>query len=186
MVTRRTALGAGMALATVVSAGGLAAYGPIARQRGEDGSIDALLIDDSIDMPGDVGAIIKARKAPPSVVSIRLDAAAQAGLRRVLQQSQAIVGVSSGATLFCLERIAWDYGFRLTARTQRPSLDLGNKAFLMDVAGFLDGAGQPATNPSALVRAYRPSRADAATGTLHAWTMQKSDGSQLHQRRKEA
>ena len=53
------------------------------------------------------------------VVEVRLDAAGQAGLMRVLDKSHGIVGISSGATLFCLERIAWDHGFRLTGRSQR-------------------------------------------------------------------
>ena len=49
-----------------------------------------------------------------------------------------------------------------------------------DVAAFLSGAHPSAASPSLLARAYRPSRAD---GLLHAWVMQKSASPQLRQGR---
>jgi hypothetical protein len=93
-----------------------------------------------------------------------------------LEKSQAIAGISSGATLFCLERIAWDHGFRLTGRSQRCTSDPGETC-LQDLAAFLGGT-HPAANPPSLARAYRPSRAD---GLLHAWVMRKSAGPQFRQ-----
>lgn len=122
-------------------------------------------------MPRQMAAFIKASSRTLPVVGIQLDAAAHAGLMRVLDKSQAIVGISSGATLFCVERIAWDHGFRLTERSQQCADDLTDDAFRRDVAAFLSRSHAPAASPSPLARAYRPSRAD---GTLHAWVMQKS------------
>jgi hypothetical protein len=178
MLRRRTVLGAGLAFAAVACTAGFGAYGPTARRRREARSIDALLIDGSIEMPRQMAALIKASRRTLPVVGIQLDAAAQVGLNRVLDKSHAIVGISSGATLFCLERIAWDHGFRLTGRSQRCAGDPGDDACWQDVAAFLSGAHPPATSPAPLARAYRPTRAD---GTLHAWVMQKSTRPQLHQ-----
>jgi hypothetical protein len=118
-----------------------------------------------------LAAFIKAASRTVPVIGIRLDAAAHAGLLRVLDQSQAIAGISSGAALFCMERIGWDHGFRLTGRSQRCAGDLGADACQQDVTEFLREASGPAASALPLARAYRPSRAD---GTLHAWVMQKS------------
>ena len=171
MVTRRTVLGAGLAFAALACTAGFGAYVPTARRRRNAQAIDALFIDENIEMPRQLATFIKTGRRTLPVISIQLDAASQAGLKRVLGSSQAIVGLSSGATLFCLERIAWDHGFRLTGRSQRCVGDAGQDACRQDVAAFLSGAHPPAASASLLARAYRPSRAD---GTLHAWVMQKS------------
>jgi hypothetical protein len=181
MVTRRTAIGAGLALASVAWAAGFDAYGATApRPRGAR-SIDALLIDDSIEAPRQMARLIDASRREIPVVAIQLDAAGQAVMTRVLDESRAVAGISSGATLFCLERIAWDHGFRLTERSQRFASDLSGDADRQDMAAFLSGMQLPAGSPSPLARDYRPSRAD---GVLHAWTMQKS-GPQFRQGRRE-
>jgi hypothetical protein len=179
MITRRTAVGAGLAFAVVA---GVGASGPTAGRRRETRSIDALLIDATIEMPRPMAAFIKARMRTLPVVGIQLDAAAHAGLRRVLDESHAIVGISSGATLFCLERIAWDHGLRLTGRSQQCARDLDDVGCWQEVAAFLSGAHPPVASPSHLARAYRPSRVD---GMLHAWTMQKSACAPLRQGRQD-
>jgi hypothetical protein len=179
MVTRRTVVGAGLAFASVACAG-FGAYGPTARPRREARSIDALLIDESLEMPRQMAAFIDASTRALPIVGIQLDAAGEAALRRVLDKSHAIVGISSGATLFCLERIAWDHGFRLTRRSQHFASDPGDDAWRQDVAAYLSGTHTPAASPSALARAYRPSRAD---GILHASVMQKSSSQFRQQRR---
>jgi len=153
-----------------------------ARRHQEARSIDVLLVDESIKMPRHLAAFIKASKRTLPVVGLQLDAAAQTGLRRVLDTSHAIVGVSLGATLFCLERIAWDHGLRLTDRSQRCASDPGDDACRQDMAAFLSGTRPLAAVPSLLTRAYRPSRAD---GLLHVWVMQKSVSPQLRQGRRE-
>jgi hypothetical protein len=122
-------------------------------------------------MPRQVAAFIQASRRTLPVVGIQLDAAAHAGLLRVLDQSRAMVGISSGATLFCLERIAWDHGFRLTGRSERRASDPGDDTWRQDVASYLSGAHPPTAGPSPFARTYRPSRVD---GTLHAWVMRKS------------
>lgn len=170
MTTRRIVLGAGLTFATMACTAGFRGYDPTAHRR-EARSIDALLIDETIDMPSQVVAFITAGRHTLPVIGIRLDAAAHTGLMRVLDQSHAIIGISSGATLFCLERVAWDHGFRLTGRSQRCASDFGDDDRRPDVAAFLRGAHGSAANPATLARAYRPSRTDR---TLHAWAMQKS------------
>lgn len=181
MVTRRTAIGAGLAFTAVACSAAVGAYAPAARRRRDARSIDALLIDDSIEMSRPMAAFIEANRRALPVVGIQLDAPGQAGLMRILDQSQAIVGVSSGATLFCLERIAWDHGFRLTARSERCAGEPGDDACRQELAAYLAEAQPLAASSTAFVRTYRPSRAD---GMLHAWVMQKSRP-QLRQSRQE-
>jgi len=182
MVTRRTAVGTGLAFTAMAWTAGFGAYGATARRSGEARSIDALLIDEGIEAPREMAAIIKANSRAMPVVGIQLDAAGQAGLMRVLDRSYAIVGVSSGATLFCLERIAWDHGFRLMGRSQWRAGAPGDETGQQDVAAFLSGVHLLASSPSTLARDYRPSRAD---GLLHAWIMHKSSP-QFRQLRREA
>jgi len=181
MMTRRTVLGAGLALASACTAA-FGECGASGRRHRERRSIDALLIDQSIEMPRQLPAFITACGRTLPVVGIRLDAAAHAGLRHVLDTSHAIVGISSGATLFCLERIAWNHGFRLTGRSQRCASDPGDNACWRDVTAYLSATHPLAAIPSLSTRAYRPSRAD---GLLHAWVMQKSTNPQLRQGRRE-
>jgi hypothetical protein len=182
MVTRRTAIGAGLAFGSVAWAAGFGVYGATVQGRSEARSVDVLLIDDSLEMSGQMAAFIQAGRRALPVVGFQLDAAGHAGLMRVLNKSQAIAGISSGATLFCLERIAWDHGFRLTGRSEGYASDPGDDAFRQDVVVFISGTEPAAASASPLARAYRPSRAD---GMLHAWIMQKS-GPQLRQHRREA
>jgi hypothetical protein len=182
MITRRTVLKAGLAFTAAACTAGFGAHDPTAQRRGEVRSIDALLFDETIEMPRQMSTFIKASRQTLPVFGIQLDAVSHAGLMRVLNESQAIVGISSGATLFCLERLAWDPGFRLTGRSQRCASDQGNDTCWRDVAAFLSEAHPLAANPSSLVRAYRPSRGD---GTLHVWAMQKYAGPQFNQGRLE-
>jgi hypothetical protein len=87
-----------------------------------------------------------------------------------------IAGISSGATLSCLERIAWDYGYRMTRRSEHE--------FVATVASSLESDATVRVLADAIIRdrpetfaaaiapaghAYRPSMTD---DTLHAWIMQ--------------
>ncbi len=158
MLTRRTAIASGLAFASMAGAAW-------PRQRP---SVDALLIDDSIEKPRHLAEFLKAGRWELPVLEVRLDAPGQAGLQRVLDQSQVIAGISCGATLFCLERIGWDHGFRLTGRRQRGAAEPG-AAYWHDVTAFLNGH-PPAAGLSSPGRPYRPSRAD---GLLHTWVIAK-------------
>jgi hypothetical protein len=171
MVTRRTAIGAGLAFGSVTLAAGFGACGAITPRRREARLIDALLIDQNIETPAHIAALLKAAKANLPVVEIDLDAAGLVKLGRVLGGSHTIAGISSGATLFCLERISWDHGFRLTAHSQTRSRNPSADAFEQDVAAFVSGIHSATSSPSPPGHDYRPSRAD---GLLHAWIMQKS------------
>ena len=171
MVTRRTAIGAGLAFAAVACSAAVGAVAPTTRHRRGARSIDAFLIDESIEMSRPMAAFIEDYRQALPVVGIQLDAPGQVGLMHALDKSQAVVGLSSGATLFCLERIAWDHGFRLTARSQRCAGEPGGAACRQDVAAYLAGAHGAAASFAPPARAYRPSRAD---GLLHAWVMERS------------
>ena len=170
MLTRRTALGAGLALASALCIADFRELTPLVQRRRTARSFDALLFDETIPLPRTLAAFVDSHRRTLPVIAIRLDAAGQAGLRRVLSTSHAIVGITSGATLFCLERIAWDQGMRLTARSQHCTTDPSESSCQQDAAAFLDGARPAAASAGLQARTYRPSRADAL---MHAWVMQK-------------
>jgi hypothetical protein len=161
---------------------GLGANGLTARPRRQQRSIDALLVDEDIEMPRQMAAFMRASRRGLPIVAIQLDAAGQAGLRSALDKSHAIVGISSGATLFCVERIGWEHGFRLTGRSQGCAGDQGGDTCRQDVAAYLSGAHPPTASSLLLARAYRPSRSD---GMVHIWIMHKSADSQLPQSRRD-
>jgi hypothetical protein len=169
MLTRRTAIGAGIAFASLSSATGVSLLRPLSQRRREARSIDALFVDETVDMPSGVAAFLKGHGPTLPVVGLRLDAATHAGLRRILDQSSVIAGISSGASLFCLERIAWDHGFRLTERGEHCAGSLDDDAAPQSLVAVLGGTNPTGVGISAVDRAYRPSRAD---GTLHIWSMQ--------------
>jgi hypothetical protein len=164
VITRRMALGTGLAIATAVSSG---AYGAVVTGRRNIPKVNALLVDRTIKMPDQIEALIAASARTLPVIRVDLDAAAHAGLMRVLGDSEAIVGVSSGATLFCLERLAWDHGFRLTQRRSTPVIE----ARWQDAASLLSGHVSSGTRASP-IPGYAPSRAD---GLLHSWLIQRPD-----------
>jgi hypothetical protein len=167
-----------MAVAVTAGTSRIGAWGATSERRRTPGSIDVLLCDETIEMPLQIAALIDASRQTLPVVGIQLDAVEHAALKRVLLESHSIVGISSGATLFCLERISWDHGFRLTGRIQRCANEVNDAACMQGLAAFLSGANPPVATPSQLTRAYRPSRAD---GTLHAWAMRKSVSRQLRE-----
>ena len=169
-MTRRAAVATGIATLSLSSAPVAAAYCAGDRYPLSAQPIDALLVDRSVAMPRPIAAYVAARQRTLAVVNIALDVAGHTALKCVFATSNVIIGFSSGATLFCVERIAWDHGFRLIGRSQRCDGDLGDDACRQDVLAFLDGTQPFAVDPSALARTYRPSRAD---GTLHAWAMRK-------------
>lgn len=172
MVTRRTAIATGLAAAALTCTPGPSAPGPIARGRRQAQSADALLIEENFEWPRQRAALIQAGGGPLPVLEVRLDAPGLVGLKRLLDKSHAIIGISCGATLFCVERIAWDHGFRLTDRSQHCARDPGHEACRQQVAEFLSGTeALTARASSLLVRTYRPSRTD---GMLHTWLIRKS------------
>jgi len=170
MVTRRTVLGTGLALASMACSAAIGAEGTASHRRRESRAIDALLIDETLVMPRPLTAYAHRSARSLPVIGIQLDAAGYAAMIRVLDRSQVLVGISSGATLFCLERIAWDRGFRLAGRSERHSGEAGAHALRQDVATYLKGEMPPAASTLRGARSYRPSRADA---TLHAWVLRK-------------
>jgi hypothetical protein len=182
MMTRRTILSAGLVFTATACTTAFGAADPTESRRREARAIDALLIDETIEIPEEISELVEASRRRLPVVGIQLDAASHAELMSVLQQSQVIVGVSSGATLFCLERMAREHGLRLTERHQRCASDSVGNPCWRDVANLLSMAHPLAVNPSPNVGAYRPSRMD---GMLHVWTMQRYADPQFNHGRQE-
>jgi hypothetical protein len=178
-MTRRTALGTGLTLVSLAGSVGAAA----ATRHLELGSADALLVDDAIALPDPVAAFVQARGRTMPVIGVQLDAGGYAGLMRVLDRSRALTGISSGAVLFCVERIAAEHGFRLTGHRQSCSSRLCKDARREDVLAFLGGTTPLDTDAVPRSRAYRPSHADQM---LHAWIMHKAVGSRPRQGVREA
>jgi hypothetical protein len=181
MITRRAVLGVGATVASTACMTGFKAYAATPGVRAQP--IDALLVDKNVHMPRQIAAYISARSKILPVATITLDAAGHSELMRLLNNSQAIIGISSGATLFCVERLAWDHGYRLTGRSQQCLSAINDQSCQQDVAAFLIAAHSPTVPTSSETCAYRPSHAD---DTLHAWIMQKSAGARLLQTRREA
>ena len=182
-LTRRTVLGTGLALATLAGSAALGDDDATALGRREARAIDALLVDETIVMPGTLATYARRSARSLPVIGIQLDAVGYAGILRLLDRSQALVGISSGATLFCLERIAWDRGFRLTARTERHAGDAGANALRQDLAAYLGRQVPAGASALRLARTYRPSRVDAM---LHAWVLRKPVRPRLPTDRREA
>jgi hypothetical protein len=180
MMTRRSAIGSGVACALVACASSFGANAAIASQRRPPRSIDALLIDDDIALPRPMAAFVETNRRNLPVVAIQLDARGQAVLTRILDASRTLVGLSSGATLFCVERIAWDHGYRMVARRQRCAAGPDADACCQDMSAYVSGAQAFAASADISAGDYRPSRAD---GTLHSWLMQKSRPQYIRNRR---
>ena len=170
LVTRRAVIGTGAVAASLAYAGSSAASARAADNRAAIRPIDAMLIDDGLDLPRPLADFVTARARTLPVVTIRLDAAGHSALNRVLNESHVIVGITAGATLFCVERIAWEHGYRLTARTQRGHADFNAANGRRVVAAFLNDAHPFTASPALPAAAYRPSLND---GMLHAWAMRK-------------
>lgn len=168
MITRRTAITTGAAFASTAIAGGLDAHATSAIGNGHAGSVMILLVDETIVAPRRLAALVQSGGHRLPELAVRLDAAGQQDLRRMFAQADTVVGISSGATLFCLERMAWDHGFRLSGRSQQDADDI---AALRDLATFAGGTAPAASTVVSFARDYRPSRTD---GLIHTWIMHKS------------
>ncbi len=158
MITRRVMLGSALVAAAAVGP----AWAALARSGLPPRTINALLIDRTIPLPRTLAALIETDRQGMPVVDLTLDAGAHSALQQTLRASGAVVGISCGATLFCVERMAWDYGHRLTARTQRSSAASGD--WDGDLAAIA-GGGTVSQPP-----AYAPSRSD---GLIHVWMIER-------------
>jgi hypothetical protein len=168
MITRRTALGIGITFASAAFASSFEAYA--APPSIHPQPIDALLVDKSVPLPRQIAAYIDARRHMLPVVAIDLDATGYNDLMELLNKSGVIAGISSGAALFCLERLAWNHGFRLTGRSPQCLSTLNAQICQQDIAAFLLAAHSPDAPHSSETCLYRPSHTD---DTLHAWVMRK-------------
>jgi hypothetical protein len=176
MITRREVLGAGVALASISSVMGLnSAFGaeavnnPTALPK-----VSALVLDEGLGVSTPLLDVLHRHKRDLSFLTLGLDAFASTALKPLFSSGQMIAGLSAGATLFCLERIAWDYGYRITRRSEhefKASAGNENDALVLALASSIMN-NQPEPFAAAIApnnRAYRPSRSD---DTLHSWIMQ--------------
>lgn len=164
MMTRRQVLGTGVALASISATPGWAAA-----PRGGAGTgqlPDALVVDDSMVLPDSVASLVEAGSSTLPLFRLRLDAPGLADLAGTLNRSVVLAGISSGASLFCLERIARDSGYRLIARQQHRA---DAASCRHELTALLLGRTQAPADGASL-RAYAPSRAD---GAVHTWLLAK-------------
>lgn len=175
MVTRREVLGAGLALTAISSAIGSYSVTAVEEHSGIPKAA-TLVLDESLGVSTALVDFLHNRKPDLSLLTIRLDSFASTELKPLLNSARMIAGISSGATLFCLERIAWDYGYRVTRRSehkfkaQTVGARKNDEAFLAIAHAII--SNQPESFAAAIApssRGYRPSMTD---DTLHAWIMQ--------------
>ncbi|NMN04590.1 MULTISPECIES: hypothetical protein [unclassified Novosphingobium] len=170
--TRRAMLGGALALA------GGAGLGAGAQARVAWRPIDAVVIDGRAPLPRELSGRLAA--APASVLQFTPDVTGYAAMARMFADSQAVSGVTSGATLFCLEQIAADHGFRLTGHACHAADDPACSRAL----GTALGAIAPAAPAMQAGRATYNRSCEA--GRLHVWTMHKRAGAPLRAARQES
>ncbi len=171
LMTRRTALQAALALATA-AVRPTAALSDEALQPGSIHrhavSLDGLFIDETIQLSGTLLDWLYAARHTLPVVGVRLDARSHESLQQALSSGRTFLGCSTGATLFCLERMAWEHRLRLTDRRTLPIAQLNLQTLRQTVATVVDERPSHVASPVTAVRTYRPSRTD---GLLHIWLM---------------
>ncbi len=177
MMTRRETLGAGLVAVAAVVSPVLAAMPASAAPGVAPLRLDALLLDGGIALPTPVAALVEAHGPTTTIAPLRLDAAGFADVARLLRRSTVVAGISSGASLFCLERIAWDSGFRLTSHIALSATDATFDECRRELAPMLRGQ-VPAAGDRAAIRHYAPSRTD---GIVHLWMLHKPARNALRQ-----
>ena len=170
MITRRAAIGAGLLSGSGALVPARGSFAGVRTSYPAPRTIEALLVDSTVAVPSQLAAFVKLTRPDVPIRTLDLDAASHAGLARLLSECSAVAGLSSGAGLFCLEQIAWDHGFRVTARTEQNMDDAGKEACRQDIAAFLAGVRLD-ENRHARARVVRPSRVD---GFLHVWVIEKA------------
>jgi hypothetical protein len=178
MVTRREVLGAGLAFASVSAAIGLNSAGSVRAVKDQTGLpvVGAMVLDGRLGISAMLADLLHNRKPDLPFLTIGLDSFTSIELKPIFNSALMIAGISSGATLFCLERIAWDYRYRITRRSEHEFKATAANATDNDatVVALADAiiSNKPETFAAAIApasRAYRPSMTD---DTLHAWIMQ--------------
>lgn len=164
LVTRRSAIVGGLAAASMATGAGAAIC------RKQQSPFQVLLFEEEVTLPDHLTAFagLQARTMPVEV--LRLDASGYAGINRILALNSSVLGISSGATLFCLERMGWDHGFRLMARSEHCVGNRDSEACRRELAAFLGAAEGPGARSHPSVRSYQPRRTD---GAVHVWAMRK-------------
>lgn len=180
MTTRREVLESGLIAAAILGGGSAttAIAAPSRHPLGSFSDVDALLVSESIVLPAGLRLTATGSGRTLPVIPVGLTHAQYGDLRRVLARYDAVAGLSSGAELFCIERIGWNYGMRLMQLHSREASSgdpLGNARAAMQLLGRVESQVGPIARPAN----YRPSQAD---GLVHAWILQKprSDSASRH------
>jgi hypothetical protein len=157
--------GAGLSVALAIAAPSLA--------RSPASSPPLLLIDETVTLPDRLAAFVADWRRLQPVSPLSLDASGYNALRRTMAEYSQIIGIGSGATLFCVERIAWDCGLRIAWRSQHGCNQAGDSAGIRELAAALDGACPAPTGQLAALATLQPAHGD---GTLHIWTLMGRPG----------
>jgi hypothetical protein len=178
VVTRRKVLGAGLAITSVSGAVALYSGTELSAVKDPTGlaKVGSLVLDERLGISTAWVDFLHDRKPELRVLTIGLDSFVAIELKPVLSSGHVIAGISSGATLFCLERIAWDHGYRVSRRSEHDFVATvanspDNDATLRVLADAII-SGRPDSFAAEIApagHAYRPSMTD---DTLHAWIMQ--------------
>jgi hypothetical protein len=176
MVTWREVLEGGLTAAAILG-GASAPSAMAARSRPlllAPLAVQALLVGESIVLPEGLCLVPPGARRPLPVIPVGLAHANYGELKRILSHYDMVAGLSSGATLFCIERIAWDHGLRLTRLQSREasSDDISRNA---QAVWQVLAPVESSVGSNTRFAAYRPSRND---GLVHAWIMQKSRSGQ--------
>lgn len=172
MATRRDVLGSGLATAAVLGCAGISAAGvaPIGRRVPSQGEVRALMVGEGIVLPDDLRVDPTAARRQIPIIPVGLAHSGYYELKRVLDRYGAVAGLSSGGSLFCIERIAWGHGMRLTRLHSYQASAEDRARHARAVSRLLSPA-----EPASRVPSYRPSQTD---GLVHAWIMENSGSPQ--------
>jgi hypothetical protein len=130
--------------------------------------ISAFLMDDEVEESARFAKALRTKLQRIIVLPATLDSKFYSELNVLFSSRHLIGGITTGAALFCLERIAWNRGLRLVWRRNfsREATGQGTIPFAM-LARSLSGDSRALT-PSNPIRSYRPSRSEQL---VHAWIL---------------
>ena len=130
--------------------------------------ISALLTDYEVDESSRCAQDLRTQLQGITILPATLDAKFYGELNMLFRSHRSIGGITTGAALFCLERIAWDHGLRLAWRRSFTLAATGHDALPFPMLARSFTGDSRALTPSNPIRGYRNSRSDRL---IHAWIL---------------
>ena len=130
--------------------------------------ISAFLMDDEVEASARFAKVLRVKLQGVTVLPATLDSKFYSELNVLLSSHRLIGGITTGAALFCLERIAWNRGLRLVWRRNFLHEATGHSTIPFAVLTRSFSGDSQALTPSNPIRSYRPSRSDQL---VHAWIL---------------